>query len=414
MMEKMRPHLFFWSCVGMITGIFLIDFVRILPSISMILIVLLGISYWVKPVLLSQNKHSSPFWLLTGTFFILLPSWFYSDNMGYLFEKWQIALPYLVLPIAFIKIPKLSDRRLFILYGLYFALTLMVSMIAFVYYLFHQESINQLYLESRVMPTILSHHPTLSLMMVFAVYIGYWMYQSKRFYKFKIERNLMAIGTVFLFIFIHIFSVRSGLLALYLVVLLELSRWIFEKKQYKNALLAGISLLVIGGTTLFVSPTVSNKIANTTQDLNNYQSKGSANNQSLSSRIISYKNAIRIAQESTIWMGCGLGDIKDLNEAIFAKDYPDVTKRIIPHNQFLFYFAAIGLIGVLAFCFFFYTPLWKNQAYKNPLLLVHIVIISVGFMFESPLQSQVGVAYSLVFYLLPLHKEQGASSLKSF
>jgi hypothetical protein len=100
----------------MITGIFLIDFVRILPSISMILIVLLGISYWVKPVLLSQNKHSSPFWLLTGTFFILLPSWFYSDNMGYLFEKWQIALPYLVLPIAFIKIPKLSDRRLFILY----------------------------------------------------------------------------------------------------------------------------------------------------------------------------------------------------------------------------------------------------------------------------------------------------------
>ncbi len=414
MMEKMRPHIFFWACVGMIAGIFLIDFVRILPSISMILIVLLGISYWIKPTTKNVANNATSFWLLTSTFFILLPSWFYSDNTGYLFEKWQIALPYLVLPIAFIKIPKLSDRRLFILYGLYFALTLLVSMIAFVYYLFHQESINQLYLESRVMPTILSHHPTLSLMMVFAVYIGYWMYQSKRFYKLKIERNLMAIGAIFLFIFIHIFSVRSGLLALYLVVLLELSRWIFEKKQYKNALIAGISLLVIGGTTLMVSPTVSNKIANTTQDLNNYQSNGSANNQSLSSRIISYKNAIRIAQESSVWMGCGLGDVKDLNEAIFAKDYPDVTKRIIPHNQFLFYFAAIGILGVLAFCFFFYAPLWKYQAYKNPLLLVHIVIISIGFMFESPLQSQVGVAYSLVFYLLPLHKEQGVSSLKSF
>jgi O-antigen ligase len=169
--------------------------------------------------------------------------------------------------------------------------------------------------------------------------------------------------------------------------------------------------LILGGATLLLSPTVSNKITNTTQDIGNYKQKGSANNQSLASRMISYENAFRIAKESSLIWGCGLGDLQDLNLAIFKKDYPEVSKPIIPHNQFLFYLAAIGIIGVLLFSLCFYFPFFYKSGLNQPLLTVHYVIISIGFQFEAPLETQIGVAYTLFFLLLPLHQKFGSTEI---
>jgi len=411
-MEKLRSYLMFYACLFLILGIMILDFARILPSLSMVLLVLLGLSYWIKPIELSEKVDSKPFLVLIISYLILLPSFFYSNNLSYLMEKWQIAIPYLLLPLSFIKIPRLSSRRLFLLYEFYFLGILLICLVAFGYYLLNQEIINQLYLESRVMPTLLSHHPTLSLMIVFAIYVANWLYQKNLYYKLKSERMLFLVGGIFLFIFLHVFSVRSGLLAMYLIIIVELSKLIFQKRQFKTAFLAAVVLFVIGGITLKVSPTVSNKIANTTQDLNNYQNNGSANNQSLGSRIISYKNGIRIAKESSLLWGCGIGDISDLNDAIFKKDYPDVSKIITPHNQFLYYLGAIGIIGVIVFTCSFYFPLFYKKAYFDPLLSTHLLIMSVGFQFEAPLQSQLGVAYSIIFILLPLHQKFGSKALK--
>jgi O-antigen ligase len=178
------------------------------------------------------------------------------------------------------------------------------------------------------------------------------------------------------------------------------------KKQTKLALLAALVIGLAGGITLFVSPTVRNKITNTAQDLQVVKENKSANNQSLASRMISYKNALQIAKESSIWWGCGLGDIQDLNNEIFVKQYPEVTKKILPHNQFLFYFAALGLIGLLLFILLFYYPLFYQKAWQSPILLVQYTILSIAFMFEAPLENQLGVAFSLIFILLPLHQNK--------
>jgi O-antigen ligase len=386
----------------------------------MILMVILGISYWIKPRTigplkelgdipiyedlntLGSKQDSKPFYFLTISFVALLPSVFYSENTHYYTQKLQIALPYLLLPLALVKIPKLAKINYLKIYFIYFAGILLICLFAFVNYLLNQEVINQLYLESKVMPTLVTHHPTLSLMVVFAAYVAYYLFPKEEILFFKQEKMMLGIGGVFLFIFMHIFSVRSGLLALYIVLFLEILRIAVHKKQLKQAMLAGIGIVLIGTATMVLSPTVSNKITNTTQDLSNYKNKGSANNQSLSSRIISYKNAIRIAQESSIWFGCGLGDIDDLNQEIFAKDYPDVSKPIDPHNQYLFYYAAIGIVGLVIFMIGFYFPLVYKKAYQNRLLFVHYVVISVGFLFEAPMASQLGVAYSSIFILLPL------------
>ncbi len=403
-MEKIRQGLFYLLCIMLIFGILLMDISRVIPSIAMIGIAIIGLSYLIIKPEYAINKNPIPYLALAGTFLILLPSYFYSDNWGYLLEKWRIALPYFILPLAFLMIPPLPKKRYFELYYLYFFLVLLMAISAFVYYLLNQDQVNQLYLESKVMPSVLTHHPTLSLMLAFANYVAYWFFQSGYYYKYSKEKYLFLLGGIFLFIFIHVFSVRSGLLALYALIFYELVRFAVQKRKIFTAILTALGLILIGGTILFLSPTFSNKLANTSEDLKAYQNNESANNKSLASRIISYQNAIKINQESSLLFGCGLGDINDLNNTIFKRDFPDVSKPIIPHNQFLFYLASLGLTGVLAFSFLFFIPFFYHQNYKNVLLCAHYIVIFISFQFEAPMETQLGVAYSLIFILIPIHQ----------
>jgi O-antigen ligase len=403
-MEKLRSNLFFILCLLLIAGLFLIDVIRILPSLSMAGLVVLGIFYWLQKQGLNQDKSKIPYYLLTLCFWILLPSYFYSSNTNYWMQKIQIAIPFLLLPLAFIKIPALSRIRYLQVLAFFVGGTFLISGYAFLNYLANQSVINQMYLESKVMPTLVSHHPTYSLMNVFAIYLCYYLLQEKETIIFKKEKPVLLFVGAFLFIFVHVFSVRSGLLSLYILIGLEILKLIFQKKQIKLAIYIGISLLSIGLATLYLSPTVSNKITNTSKDLQSMNSKGSANNQSLSSRIISYQNALQINQSTNIWLGCGLGDIEDLNLQIFAEKHPDVSKPIIPHNQFLYYLAAIGVIGLILFIIGFFGPLLIQKAYKNTILSTHLLLSFLYFLVESPLVTQIGVAYVLSFYLLAIHQ----------
>lgn len=405
-LNRFRNTAFLIILIMLLAGTLLIDFMRVIPSIAMILLVLLGLSYLVRPEE-TTKAETAPFFALAGTFLILIPSWFYSENSSYLLDKWQIALPYLVLPIAFLKIPRLGERKQAIAYAVYFYLTLSISIWAFCYYLMNQEFINQLYLESRVMPTLQSHHPTFSLMLVYSVYLAWHGFQKKENAGFKWEPFVMLAGGLFLFIFLHIFSVRSGLLALYLVLFYESIRMIRQRKKSRRIILVTFLIMAIGAGTMLLSPTVQNKIANTRNDIVNIQKEGSGNNQSITSRVISYKIAWKIAQESGLIFGCGLGDIEDKTKAIFESEFPDVSKKIIVHNQFLFYLAAIGLPGTLLFLTLFLYPLWYKRSWKDPLLLVFYLIMMVYFNIESPLETQIGVSFSLTFTLLALHARFG-------
>lgn len=398
-MEQLRRHIFFYLLLLLISGIFLIDVARVVPSLSMILIGLLGISFVVKPGL--SNIEFNRIWIYFPlTFLITIPSVLYSDNFNYLTERWQILVPYLVLPLAFGVIPFITKDQYRFCYWFYILLTSGVAAHAMVYYLNHPEEVNQLYLESKVMPTFVSHHPTLSMMVVLAFFLSYFLLTEAKGWQ---KILLMVLGS-FLFIFLHVFSVRSGLLALYLVLGVEILRIMLVKKKWKHALGAALTALVVGGITLYFSPTVRNKIINTTQDIEVVKSNASANNQSLASRVISYKNAIEIAENSSWIFGCGLGDVFDLNEKIFEEKYPDVTKRIMPHNQFLFYLAAIGILGLILFLWFFYKPLFFFGGWNNPVLFYQYLILTVSFQFEAPLENQLGVAFSLIFLLLPMHE----------
>ena len=379
----------------------LIDVARALASIGMILMSLSAITYCLSNYRDCKQKKNKVYIALIGIFIMLLPSYFYSDNLEYLFERWQIAIPFLLLPFLWMKGPDLNVKETLSIYAFFLVCVSLVAIHAFVFYLFHLDAVNELYLHSQVMPTLVTHHPTFSLMTAFGTFIGWTLYQESFYFKNEnIEKWIWAILGLFLFIFTHVFSVRIGLLALYGLIFLQVFIYILKKKQFLNGILALVIILATGAGILFLSPTFSNKIINTNEDLEAMKSEGSANNKSLASRMISYKNAIEITHNTSWLLGCGLGDVRDLNTQLFKEKYPDVSKPIIPHNQFLFLLAATGVLGLLLFLGFWIYPLWILKKFAHPLLWGIYVLMFFAFQVEAVLETQLGVAFCIFFILL--------------
>lgn len=378
-----------------VVGLFALDVFRALLSIAMIGFTIVGLCSASPKNWIYNIKNNKPLLAIILSFLAVIPSLFYSSNLTYFNLRIQILIPILVMPFGYAQVNEFTNKQKQVVIYTFIIGVLTTAIHALVYYYNNQIEVNQAYLESRVMPTAVSHHPTYSLMCAFAIYLLYSEFKNSYSNLIKIIIGMVAF---FLITFLHIFSVRAGLMAFYALVLLVFYEQIILKKQYLLALSVFVLCGAIAFFTFTYSPTIRNKIANTQNDIDNYNKGGSANNQSLGSRMISYKNAIEITQNSSWLFGCGLGDLDDLNTQIFINKYPDVTKRIIPHNQFLFYLASIGIIGLFIFLIAYYYPLYKN--FTNLNLLAHYIVISVAFLIEAFLTTQLGVAFTIIFLLL--------------
>lgn len=388
---------FYFLCFFSTTAMLLADVTPLPLSISMALFVIVPFIY-IKPVYLIKNLVAHKTMLaLTACFFSLLPSVLYSNNMQYYAERLQIALPFLLLPFAFANAPKLNRKQLYYIVLWLIFQVFIIALLAFINYLLHPAEINQRYLESQVMPTILTHHPTFSVLIAFSIYAGYFIVsQNKLPLKIWLQNGIWVM-VVCLFIFQNIYSVRLGIIALYALIFLEIGRLVFINKQFKLAIIGLIVLGSVGGITIALSPTVQNKIKNTQQDLTVIKEKSNANHHSVAMRMVSYKIALDIFKSSPL-VGCGLGDMEDELQQHYAEKYPEMSKRIIPHNMFLFFLAAIGILGTLVFVLGIFWGFIFNFKTNPHLLNIHYFLVLLYAMVEAATQTQLGVA----FVLLPM------------
>ncbi len=99
--------------------------------------------------------------------------------------------------------------------------------------------------------------------------------------------------------------------------------------------------------------------------------------------------------------------MKDLTDEYFKIRKPEIETPIIPHNQFLFFMVATGLIGLLLFVCYFYYPLFVNGNYKNPFVAGTFIIMTVAFMTEPMMETQLGM--SILFFFLTIELIGGNS-----
>ena len=204
--------------------------------------------------------------------------------------------------------------------------------------------------------------------------------------------------------FLHIAAVRSGLVAFYgMTALVVLYQVILKDKRYK----LGVGILTVMLVTpylAFISLTsIQKKVENMKDDLGKIDVEERANDYSLTARWYSYKVGGEIFKEN-LWTGIGVGNFQHTIKEKYNKNYPKINEMGIkePHSQYLFWLGSFGIIGTTILLFAFFFPLFWKKAYQtSTLLLLHYLIVTLSFIVENSIETQLGANYVIVFCLIP-------------
>ncbi len=338
-------------------------------------------------------------WGLTGLFLVYLLSGLNSSDQVYWLDRIRMKLPFLVLPFAFLSIPRFPRRLYYqLLLGFFWLVTLLALHSLFLF-LLDMERITFLYREGRVMPTPV-FHIRFSLMAVISVAIGWYLHQKKVVLWHPVERPLLLGAVIFLILYIHLLAVRSGLLALYGVLAYFFIREVvFQRKFLLGFLVAAFLALSLWTAFRFI-PTLRNKLGYTLYSIELFQRGENIENLSDAQRLGSIFAGWALVREHPL-AGVGVGDIRDETERYLSENYPSLQGfGLLPQNQYLFIWAAAGLFGLLWFGFATTAPLLAHRAYVDPLFLSFHIIYFLSFLTDHALETQLGTALYLFFLLM--------------
>jgi O-antigen ligase len=404
-----RQQFAFYICCGMMIALI---YSKFLLTIGMILLVLtsllnIRIEERINVVLNPEIKNIfQKIWsrkdILVGTLFflIILFSGIYSTDLGYLGERLRIKLPFLLLPLAFIVIPPFSERQYL---SLFYFLILVVGLSAMpvgINYWLDYEQIHENMQKGQPIPTPMNHI-RYSLLIAFSILSGATLWWKGFFLKYKQERYVIAGITTVLFFFIHLLSVRSGLLVLYIAILFLSLRLIIISKRYLLGIGIVFGLVLFAFTALKTVPSLQAKINYMRYDFEQYLA-GNNKNYSDAERFISMEVGLSIGNRNPV-LGVGAGDLEEVVSEIYKNEYPDIPKPKMPHNQFLSVYAGTGVFGFIVFLFAFFYPLWYRRNYEDIFFVILHVIVFFSFFIENTIETAIGVAFYALFLMIGLN-----------
>lgn len=357
-----------------------------------------GVVFSLKKYL--QQKHLL---VLAMFFFIVLVSGIYSEDKTEWIKWLRIKLPYLALPLAFAPIQKLASRKFIILLYALSAILCISALVVLCHYVLNYQRITESFLRGCAIPMPFSHI-RYTLMLSFSFFALMYLFYKKQFLFHRNEKYIQAAAGIFLFITLHILSVRSSLVAVYLVLFIALLWLIFSKKNFTRGLLLLSLLGLIAFASVKLIPSLRNKAAYMNYDFGQFK-KGEISHLSDGVRFISMQGAFTIGKQN-VWAGVGAGDIKNAMNDFYRSQFPQLplSDYKLPHNQLLWVFASTGAIGLILFLFAFFYPLVVTGIYKNPLLLAFCLIIFSSFFTEATLEEQMGTGFYLIVLLILLNQ----------
>lgn len=396
---RVRQASVFWSAL-IIIGLFGATWIRVLPSIGIAGLFLTAVGYAICQQRIAQWRHWPDLlsfvliYVIHAATGLIRVSW--HDKA--LQQDLLLELPFVLLPIAFLLLPDWPVRYKRIVWLVLIGCCLVAAIGATINYMLHATEITQLYLQSKVMPTE-PDHIRFSLLVSMAVLAGVVLIHSEK----RMPHLWQAIGSavLLLFLFQHLLAVRSGIVTMYAAGLLWLGWLGWHLRHWRTAFAGAIFFAMLGVTCLLLFPTLQNKIINTRTDTQQLNSAQAANNFSVTARVYSYQVAWTIVREHPI-MGVSKVKLEDAMAQEYSYRFPEIEpdRYVLPHNQFIYNLAAYGVIGLLLFTLGFYYPLLAAIRERNILLLIMYLIVSISFMVEYTLESNIGVIVGLFFILL--------------
>ena len=340
---------------------------------------------------------SRPVYYINVVFFlVILLSGINSTDKAQWLTFLQIKVPFLILPFAFCGFT-FFDRAFFNKLLFLFAVCMFISAACvMVHYGLHYEEINNQIVSGGIIPVPFSHI-RYTLMLVFAFFSLIWLWEQRVMER----RSVLIIPVLFFFIVIHILSSRSAWLALYAGLLFYFIVYIYRSRKYLTALLMLASIVALPFISYQVIPSFHNKIDYMRYTVGQYR-EGNLDDMSDAMRITSWKVGVEIISRHP-YTGTGAGDMLAESKRVSRELFPNMTNdddRKMPHNEFIWIWAATGIFGLIAYCVAFFYPFMASARYRNWLFGLLAIIFFTSFLTEYPLEEQIGSTFYLVFLLI--------------
>lgn len=97
--------------------------------------------------------------------------------------------------------------------------------------------------------------------------------------------------------------------------------------------------------------------------------------------------------ETNMFFGKGIGDVRKALQNCYNEKYTELNKYYNTHNQYLFFYLTVGLLGLFSFLISIFEILKDSN--KNKYLIIILSFFLYMFLFENVLERKYGI---LIFY----------------
>jgi len=383
-----------------IAGMFLS---RAMMSIGMITLVIHTLAQWNKLKHLRVNINGNIASWCVLYFIVMALSLITATDTAFAQERFQIILPFVVLPLAFGTMGRWNQGQ-WTFFVAFFLSFLAVGMgWSMMVYFSHKEAYDAGYGLSQVIPTpFRNDHIRFSMAVIMGLCFGVeWLFLKQKVYRYA------GMGfCVLAVIYLHILSSKTGLGLLYLLTLVYLFRHAIRTRKYWQSIILLFALGLMSWMMYQTSATFRNKLSYFRYSLGQIQNNELQPRVSDEGRIISYRYAWDAFRRKPL-LGYGYGNVRSVMARYYEKDFPGQQQLILlPHNQFLVTLLAAGIPAVLLLCILLFSA-WKGL--RNSFTgLAFFLMCVVVMMIEPLLETQYGTTMFLFFLLVLLHRRRTA------
>ena len=388
-----RIQLIFFSLIIMLAGLFTS---RVLLSAGIILFLVPACIH--RDFFIQFKSFASQPFLLGLAFLLIIPlvTWFWSEDKEMWWRFVRIKLPLLLLPLGFAGRWSLHQQQWKWLAYTFLLLCFGGCCWSLWQYAVNTELIDSGYLKAKVMPTPFENdHVRYSLVVCIGVLCT--MMLALRETKAAIKTALVLIS-VFFIIYLHILSARTGLVALYLLLLSGLIFLLFSYRKTKLSLYLMLIAIAMPLLAWWILPTFQNRIRYVLYDFSFIQKQQYLPGANDGNRMLSLRAGWDILLENPL--GVGSGDVVSAANQWYTEHVPGMleTDKLFPASEWLMYGDAAGWIGLVGFTIIMALPFFlrTNAAFFWTGLNMIIVF---SLLFDIGLEVQFGV-FIYSFFLL--------------
>jgi len=366
----------------------------------------LKIRWLLTPKNVVTTLRSKPYiWVFALFFLLYLVSVVYAGNMGEWWSLTHVKVAFLLIPLSFALLDPFSKKDYMLIVLSMVIMAVWSSVWVQVGYYENFNLFNRSLGFGGSLPTP-TNHIRYSVIIAVSMVICLSFAIEDRRYKYAWERWVYGFLAVYLFYFLHLLSVRTGLALGYAGILLLVLFYVRHLKRWKQ--FAMLAILILAPLLAYKGmPGFKQKVNYTIYDLTKF-SQGESDQFSDGERWISWRAGIVIGNQHPFF-GTGTGHFRSELESYYKTTLKkDAYER--PHNQFINVFTMFGLFGLIVFLFMLVYPMTFSLFWTPTLLPVLFLMQVLSMMVEHPLDTTVGTSLFLLISLLGLSYQEWSSN----